>query len=81
MILLFAALGACAMRELRRPAVFADKEALFFHSQMRPTPADFSFGVMLERYASHGNLYVHCTFWLKKVNRWTVAAPNRRMAA
>jgi hypothetical protein len=56
--LFLAALGARAMREFRRSAIFADEQPLLLHSQMRPAPAGFAFGMMLGWYASHGNLYV-----------------------
>jgi hypothetical protein len=51
--LLFPALRAEPVRELRSFAVLADEKPLLFHRQMRTPPANLAFTMMFCWYASH----------------------------
>src|ERR1700722_18337108 len=51
--LFLSALWTSPMRELWGATVLANEQPLLFHSQMRPTPADFSFAMMFYWYATH----------------------------
>src|SRR5687767_9433644 len=49
-----AALGTAPVRKFGTAAFGAHENALFLERQMGPPPADFAFGMMFYRYASHG---------------------------